>query len=254
MRSSRLLAAAVVSVAATLCPVLATAQNQVDTTVGQVDPRVGGELYGHNAGTGILILPQVKLLPSEERYAIWRSGALPSEVEAGRVAAGPLTPNGVIDYLPRQSPLQRAMGLPANRLYNSAYDPAINNGRLNAQGQQTQQAVTRGYPQSARQGMAASNRRIGQLPQQEPQQPLQPLGPGQQQPQQPLPALRPPTDPVPGLTPAPEQPLPTGRLFDDVRYDPNSTEGARFLNRQLPRVAPPKADPPKPSLAEEKKE
>jgi hypothetical protein len=213
---------------------VARAQYQVEGQSGQVDTRVNGELYGKNGGMGQLILPQVRLLPSEERYAIWRSGALPSEVEAGRISAGPLTPNGVIDYLPRQSPLQKAMGLPSPQLYNPAYDPALRNGRAN--GQQAQ-GVQRGYPQNAREGLAATNRLSARRTTPAPE---------------PKPAVRPPTEPVPGLTPAPEQPLPTGQLFDDVKYDPNATVGSRFIQRVMPKLTLPKALP-KPSLADEKK-
>lgn len=100
----------------------AIAQQRSENRVGQVNNRVGGELYGHNSDSFTLQPYQVRLLPSEERFAFERSGVLPSELQMARSAAGPLTPNGVLDYLPRQSPLQRALGLPEPQLYNPAYN------------------------------------------------------------------------------------------------------------------------------------
>src|SRR3989442_509585 len=105
----------------TLWRLVAGAQYQVDNQVGQVDNRVNGELNGNDAVVKEQGY-QTRLLPSEERYAIWRSGVLPSELEMARRSAGPLTPNGVLDYLPRQSALQRAAGMPEARLFNPAYN------------------------------------------------------------------------------------------------------------------------------------
>jgi len=98
----------------------AFAQHPADNhAIGQVNTQVGGELYGHNSNTLYLRPYQFQLLPSEERYAAFRSGALPSELELNRSSIGPLTPNGVLDYIPRLTPLQRDLGV---QLYNHAYD------------------------------------------------------------------------------------------------------------------------------------
>jgi hypothetical protein len=188
-----------------LLSTLARGQQQVDTQVGPIDTRVGGELYGNNADPPRQQGYQVKLLPSEERYAIWRSGVLPSEERLAREAAGQLSPNGILDYLPRQSYLQRAAGMPAPRLYNPAYDPAAAAARR-AGAQSQFPGSARGYPQTLRQGLQASNART----------------PAPVSPRQEL---------VPSLTPAPDRPLRTGPLFDNIHYNPNSTPGARLLNK-----------------------
>jgi len=105
-----------------LIAIPAMAQYPADNHVGQVDARVGGELYGNNS-SGLTLRPyQVKLLPSEERNAIVRSGMLPSEFELNRIGYGPLSPNGILDYVTPRSPLQRAMNLPSPQLYNPSYD------------------------------------------------------------------------------------------------------------------------------------
>jgi hypothetical protein len=103
----------------------ALAQERTDPRIGQVNTRVGGELYGHNSDSFNLQPYQTRVLPSEERFAIERSGVLPSELQMSRTAAGPLTPNGILDYLPRQSPLQRAMGLPEPQLFNPGYNLSL---------------------------------------------------------------------------------------------------------------------------------
>jgi hypothetical protein len=189
-----------------LLPTLALAQQQVDTQIGPVDTRVGGELYGNNADPPRQQGYQIKLLPSEERYAIWRSGVLPSEERLAREAAGPLTPNGILDYLPRQSYLQRVSGMPAPRLYNPAYDPAAAAARR-AGAQSQLPGPARGFPQNLQQGLQASNART------------------------PAPAVSPRQALVPSLTPAPDRQLQSGPLFDNIRYNPNSTPGARLLNK-----------------------
>jgi hypothetical protein len=97
----------------------ALAQYQVNT---QVNNRVNPELYGGGTGGSMrYATPQANVLPSEARYAAWRSGALPSEMRMNQLQAGPLAPNGSISYIPRQSPVQEAMHLPAPQLYNPAY-------------------------------------------------------------------------------------------------------------------------------------
>jgi hypothetical protein len=104
--------------AACFVPLVASAQAPVDNRVGQVDNRVGGELYGRQNSTGSYPVGQYRLLPSEERNAVWRSGMLPSEFQANRTAFGPLPPQGTINYVTPRSPLQRAMNLPDPQLVN----------------------------------------------------------------------------------------------------------------------------------------
>ena len=194
-----------------LWPVAAKAQYQIDNQVGQVDNRVNGELYGNDAVTKQQGY-QTRLLPSEERYAITRSGVLPSELQMSQQAAGPLTPNGILDYLPAQSPLQQAAGMKAPQLYNRAYDrDRARQASMRIAGSGPQ----RGYPQTLQQGAQASGRVAGALPSVRPSQ--QPSPP-------PL---------VPSLTPALDRMLPTGPLYDKVRYDPNSTPGAKILSQRL---------------------
>lgn len=114
---------------------LVLAQWQVNPQSGRVDTRVnnrvGGELYG-NMGSVKYAAYQTRLLPSEERYATWRSGALPSEVALGAAAAGPLSPNGVINYLPPPNAVQQAGRAPTPQLYNPAYriDDRVDQGPM----------------------------------------------------------------------------------------------------------------------------
>src|SRR5258706_16265792 len=149
-----------VMLALMLCPAIARAQYQIDNQVGQVDNRVNGELYGNDA----IVKEQgyqTRLLPSEERYAIWRSGVLPSELEMARRSAGPLTPNGVLDYLPRQSALERAAGMPEARLFNPAYNAdAARQASLRIPGSGAQ----RGVPQTLQQALQATGRAAGAAP------------------------------------------------------------------------------------------
>lgn len=93
----------------------------------RVNTRVGGELYGNNSDKIRQLPYQTDLLPSEERYAMWRSGALPSELRLARSAAGPLLPNGVLNYIPARSPLQEAYRMKGPRLYNPVYERIFNN-------------------------------------------------------------------------------------------------------------------------------
>jgi len=98
-----------------------TGSNQV----GEVDTRVGRELYGNTIN--FTLRPyQVRLLPSEERNAIVRSGMLPSELSLNRASVGPLSPNGILDYVTPRSPLQQAMKLPTPQLYNPMYEMTLN--------------------------------------------------------------------------------------------------------------------------------
>jgi hypothetical protein len=205
-----------------LWPLAARAQYQVDNQVGQVDNRVNGELYGNDAVAKQQGY-QTRLLPSEERYAITRSGVLPSELQMSQQAAGPLTPNGILDYLPAQSPLQAAAGMQPPQLYNRAYDrDRVRQAGLRISGSGPQ----RGYPQTLQQGLRASGQVAGKLPTVRPSQ------------QPSLPPL------VPSLTGALDRMLPTGPLYDEVKYDPNSTPGAKILSER-PKAAT------QPSLSEQ---
>jgi hypothetical protein len=247
MRPIRKARFAMLTAAALAAPLLARAQAQVDNRVGQVDNRVGAELYGHENSTARYPVGQYRLLPSEERNAIWRSGMLPSEFRMNREAFGPLPPEGTINYVTRRSPLQRALNLPEPQLVNPGY-------QLGGQGQPGQrleswrESPLGGYPQTAQAGVAASGRVPGvsvnrpTVPradlglQQQPQPagaPLPPIQPGPLEPEeatrgpsaaprplQPPPPTTAPTSPsemnappgplVPSLTGAPDRPLPIG--------------------------------------------
>ena len=202
---------AIWTTAAATCviPLLARAQAPVDNRVGQVDNRVGGELYGHENSTARYPVGQYRLLPSEERNAIIRSGMLPSEYRANRNAVGPLPPEGTINYVTRRSPLQRAYNLPEPQLVNPGY-------QLGGQGEPGQRLESwrdsppAGYPQNALAGVAAS----GRIPGISVNRPTVPRADLQVQPQpqgSPLPPLQPGTleteEPTrPSATPRPIQP------------------------------------------------
>src|SRR4051812_24207840 len=146
-----------VAAAAFITPWVTRAQAPVDNRVGQVDNRVGGELYGHENSSGRYPVGQYRLLPSEERNAVWRSGMLPTELRANRDAFGPLPPEGTINYVTRRSPLQRALNQPEPQLVNPGY-------QIGAQGQPGQrleawrESPPGGYPQTLQAGAAASGR------------------------------------------------------------------------------------------------
>ena len=109
----------------------AVAQQQVDPRPAQpvgggapVDTRVGRELYGNNESSSLFYYPhQVLLLPSEIRYAIERSGAMPSEIRFQSDQIGPLAPYGIGSYIPEQSALQRAVRAKPPILFGPAYGP-----------------------------------------------------------------------------------------------------------------------------------
>jgi hypothetical protein len=212
----------ITTVCLALSPAVARAQYQVDNQVGQVDNRVNGEMYGNDAVAKQQGY-QTRLLPSEERYAIWRSGVLPSELEMAQRAAGPQTPNGILDYLPRQSELQRASGMTEARLFNPAYNvEGARQAGLRIAGSGPQ----RGYPQTLQQGLRASGRVAGPVPS---------VAPVRQSSPPPL---------VPSLTPALDRSLPTGPLYDQVQYDPHATPGAKILSER-------KSPATRPSLSEQ---
>jgi hypothetical protein len=126
--------------------ICAVAQWQVNNRVGQVNRRVGGELYGNmgTSGTVRYAAYQTNVLPSEARYATWRSGALPSEIRMNYNAVGPLAPSGAISYVPKPSPTQQAMKMPEPQLYNPAYGVPSGSG-------------TSGQQLAAQPGFAASS-------------------------------------------------------------------------------------------------
>jgi hypothetical protein len=109
----------------------AAAQQQVDPRVIQpvgggapVDTRVGRELYGNDESSGLFhYTHQVLLLPSEVRYAIERSGAMPSEIRFMADQVGPLAPYGIGSYIPAQSEFQRAVHARPPILFGPAYGP-----------------------------------------------------------------------------------------------------------------------------------
>ena len=105
---------------------LALAQYRVNT---QVSNRVNPELYGGGARGSMRYASNTTLLPSEARYATWKSGALPSEVRMNYLATGPLAPTGSIAYVPGPSPVQQAMKLPQPQLYNPAYQISGSTGQ-----------------------------------------------------------------------------------------------------------------------------
>jgi hypothetical protein len=200
----------------------ALAQHQVENAGGQVDNRVGGELYGNNGDLSKFRPYQFRLLPSEERNAAIRSAALPSELELNQSSIGPLTPNGALDYIPRQSPLQRAMNLPEPQLYNRAYD-------LSLQPQTTNQQLL------AQPGFAASELKPAQSTEKRPAVQISPLSI------------------APGVA-LPTGELPTGQLSGNVETLPGMTtrtlhptirHGTLLLKKQ-PTTQPTPPPAPKP--------
>jgi hypothetical protein len=235
-RRIALLAAAVLSA----LPLAASAQYPVDNQVGQVDNRVGGELYGNEGNRKDFANYQLRVLPSEERFARWRSGMLPSELDMNRTAVGPLSPHGELDYITRQSPLQQAMRLPNPQLINPAYDP--DRRRLQRFGLPP---AVGGYPQNVRQGAYATSRKPGALTPRQPQQQQQIAG---QQPTGMSPQNLPKDWALPSLIPTPDRPIPNGQLPDDLKYDPNATSGAQILStnplQRQPQQTRPTPKPP----------
>jgi hypothetical protein len=187
-------------------PALTRAQQPVDNQVGRVDNRVGGELYRRDSSAARYPQGQARLLPSEERNAIRRSGMLPSEYQANRFAVGPLAPEGRLNYVTTRSPLQRALNSPEPRLVNPAYDP-------NAAAQPGQRMdawpdpVPGGYPQTLRDGFSASGRVPGATSLNRPSVPRFDLGGQLQQQSQPNGAPLPPIQPGPIETEPPQAPL-----------------------------------------------
>lgn len=71
------------------------AQFQVNTQVNQ-PLYSGGSLGSVQYSAGYTS----NMLPSEVRYHTWKSGALPSEIQANALAVGPLSSGGRADYIP----------------------------------------------------------------------------------------------------------------------------------------------------------
>ena len=102
------------------------AQNQNNASQGggvPVNNQVRQELYGNTASKPPLYGPQIVPLPSETRFAIARSGVLPSELLINSQLAGPLPQYGAASYIPFESPLQAAMKVPPPALWGPAYGP-----------------------------------------------------------------------------------------------------------------------------------
>ena len=89
---------AVIALGAWLC-----AQNQVQQgkALGQINPQVNPELYGHGTENSIRYSSGSSVpMDSEMRHAYWQSGATPSDIRMNYAALGPMTPGGPIAYIP----------------------------------------------------------------------------------------------------------------------------------------------------------
>jgi hypothetical protein len=85
--------------AALLLPALLLAQYQVNTQVY----RGGAQSYSPGAvkySTSLMANNASYQLPSQVRYAAFKSGALPSELKMNYNAIGPLAPSGAMAYIP----------------------------------------------------------------------------------------------------------------------------------------------------------
>jgi hypothetical protein len=126
LHGKTILFAAAVLAGAAWCP-RGWAQNANNATQGggtAVNTQVGQELYGNNTPSNPpLYGPQILPLPSETRFAIERSGILPSELLINSQIAGPLPQYGALSYIPFESPLQAAMKAPPPALWGPAYGP-----------------------------------------------------------------------------------------------------------------------------------
>ena len=130
------------------------------------------ELAGKLNTMLLLYGPQVQPLPSEVRMAIQRSGALPSEILINSQAVGPLSPHGAMDYIPDQSPVQKARWAKLINLWGPAYGPAPQQTQ-NGPAAPTMPAGTPngGYSQTGT-GTATSNRGLNSAGAVQPQSPL----------------------------------------------------------------------------------
>jgi hypothetical protein len=127
LRKQIISVAAMLLSSAWVCQVGADGNQTGAATAGggtPVNNQVGGELYGNDKPSNPpLYGPQVLPLPSETRYAIERSGVLPSELLIDSQLAGPLPQYGAMSYIPFESPLQAAMKAPPPALWGPAYGP-----------------------------------------------------------------------------------------------------------------------------------
>src|SRR3954447_17178969 len=114
---SQLVARALLVVAAV--SFAAVGQYQVNRQVGPVySPSAGSVRYASVAARPTVTS---NLLPSEARNAYYKSGALPSEIRMNFAAVGPLSPNGVRDYIPAPTPaVSRASAGPQGNRINPA--------------------------------------------------------------------------------------------------------------------------------------
>jgi hypothetical protein len=185
---------------------LAFAQYRVNT---QANNRVNPELYGGGAKGSMRYSANTTLLPSEARYATWKSGALPSEVRMNYLATGPLAPSGSIAYIPGPSPVQQAMKLPQPQLYNPAYQISGSTGQKPVSAGPINAQVPNGsirYNSPA--GPAPSSMMTGQTPWSQPLNTGAPLTPPSSPTPQPPQINRPPvtgnsSPPAPNNNPPP---------------------------------------------------
>ncbi|HEY7089375.1 MAG TPA: hypothetical protein VH518_14860 [Tepidisphaeraceae bacterium] len=98
--------------AALLAPAL-LAQWQVNNQVYRGGAANTGSMrYGLQAQNTMPIQSAYTMLPSQVRYATWKSGALPSEVRMQANAIGPLAPSGSIAYIPPKPSYQMPKAAP----------------------------------------------------------------------------------------------------------------------------------------------
>jgi hypothetical protein len=84
------------SIALVVFAMYAWGQYQVNNQIyGNPGPSVR---YGY--GAGAQNYPTARLMPSENRNLVYRSGALPSDIRMGRAAVGPLPAQGFQAYVP----------------------------------------------------------------------------------------------------------------------------------------------------------
>ena len=75
--------------------------------VGQVNPQVNTALYGGGVPASVRYAGAQNSsnpLPSEWKYAAWKSGALPSDIRMGYNAIGPMAQGGPMAYIPSATP------------------------------------------------------------------------------------------------------------------------------------------------------
>ena len=96
--------------------------------VGQVNPQVNTALYGGGVPSSVrYATPNTSNpLPSEFKYAAWKSGALPSDIRMGYAAMGPMSAGGPMDYIPASTPsyVPKPNTAPPSAMGSAAYSNA----------------------------------------------------------------------------------------------------------------------------------